>query len=181
MYSKKNQIKICKSKILNNFNAQHHKKLNSSTSTRIINSSNSNLKLVSDEDNKKDISLNNDYFKEYYYSIYPKKIKNSFISYYSKKKFMTNNSNKPQISNYIMHSEGINPDIKSLERIKKNITYKIKNPRKDKSSSKSKSKNNYIELSVSKNTLNKNDIEDNFNTPNLNNNTSIIVDYNTHN
>ena len=181
MYSKKNQIKICKSKILNNFNDQHHKKLNSSTSTRIINGSNSNLKLVSDEDNKKDISLNNDYFKEYYYSIYPKKIKNSFISYYSKKKFMTNNSNKPQISNYIMHSEGINPDIKSLERIKKNITYKIKNPRKDKSSSKSKSKNKYIELSVSKNTLNKNDIEDNFNTPNLNNNTSIIVDYNTHN
>lgn len=152
MYSKKNQIKICKSKILNNFSAQHHKKLNSSTSTRSINNNISNLKLISDEDNKRDISLNNDYSKEYYYSIYPKKIKNSFISYYSKKKFMTNNSNKPQISNYITHSEGVNPEVMSLERIRKNITYKIKNPRKDKSNSKSKSKskNDYNDLSVSK-------------------------------
>lgn len=185
MYSKKTQIKICKSKALNNFNTQNHKKLNSSTSTRSINSNNHNLKLISDEDNKRDISLNNDYSKEYYYSIYPKKVKNSFISYYSKKKFMTNNNKKPQISNYIMHSEGINPNIISLERIKKNITYKIKNPRKDnstsKSKSKSKSKNKYIDLNISKNTLNKNDLEDNLNTTNLNNNTSIIVDYNTYN
>ena len=183
MYSRKNQIKICKSKILNNFSAQNHKKLNSSTSTRIINNNSSNLKLISDEDNKRDISLNNDCSKENYYSIYPKKIKNSFISYYSKKKFMTNHSNKPQISNYIMHSEGANPEVMSLERIKKNITYKIKNPRKDKSNSKSKSKskNNYNDLSVSKNTLNKNDLEEYLNTTNLNNNTSTIFDYNTHN
>lgn len=183
MYSKKNQIKICKSKILNNFSAQHHKKLNSSTSTRSINNNISNLKLISDEDNKRDISLNNDYSKEYYYSIYPKKIKNSFISYYSKKKFMTNNSNKPQISNYITHSEGVNPEVMSLERIRKNITYKIKNPRKDKSNSKSKSKskNDYNDLSVSKNSLNKNDLEEYLNTTNLNNNTNTIFDYNTHN
>jgi len=178
---KKNQIKICKSKAFNNFSAQHHQRLNSSTSTRSINNNNNNLKLISDEDNYRDISLNNDNSKEYYYSIYPKKIKNSFISYYSKKKFRTNN-NKPQISNYTMKPEGI-PDIKGRERIKKNITYKIKNPRKDKtiSKSKSKSKNNYIDLSLSKNTLNKNDFEDNLNTTNLNNNTSTIIDYNTYN
>jgi hypothetical protein len=114
MYSKKKQIKICNSKISNNFNSQPHKKLNSSTSSRSINNNISNLKLLSEEDNKRDISLINDYSKGYYYSIYPKKIKNSFISYYSKKKFLTNNSNKPHKSNYIMHSEGTNPDIMSL-------------------------------------------------------------------
>ena len=183
MYSKKKQIKICNSKISNNFNSQPHKKLNSSTSSRSINNNISNLKLLSEEDNKRDISLINDYSKGYYYSIYPKKIKNSFISYYSKKKFMTNNSNKPQISNYITHSEGVNPEVMSLERIRKNITYKIKNPRKDKSNSKSKSKskNDYNDLSVSKNSLNKNDLEEYLNTTNLNNNTNTIFDYNTHN
>ena len=157
MYSKKNPIKV-KTKIQSNNFTDNKNKLTNSYSTRNVTDTNIlNLNLIQTKEDKNiDNSLYNDYFKEYYCS---KKKRNNIVSYYSKKIFKSIilNNNKPLISNYIIHPDPFYSDINSLDKIKKIVTYKIKNPEIEKSKNKRKkeSQNN-----TSKNTLNKEEKEE---------------------
>ena len=172
MYSKKNQIKLNITKKSPN-NLEPKNNLLNSSSTRNLTTNNFKL-FQTEEDKNIDYSVNNDYFKENFYS---KKKKNNFVSYYSKKKFksiMLNNG-EAKLSNYILKKEPFYSDINSLDRIRNKSNYTIKNPQKDKSKNK---KYKDSENDTSKNTLNKEDIEEemiNF-YPNNNSNT-IYTDF----
>ena len=185
MYSKKIQIKINKPGILNNISDQYHNKVFSSTSSTRNMNKNNNLKLYTDEiyNMSKSPLSNNDYLKEYYYYKYSKNKnnnkKNDLSSYYSKKRFKSNyNIEKPQISNYIMHSETYKPNIINLDRLSKSEAFTIKNPKKNRSIRKSKNSDFH---NISKYTLNKEEFEERTNnTNNLNqnfNNSSIYGDF----
>ena len=159
MYSKRNQFRVSNIKSSNDFSDINDKRINSSFSMRNINNKN-NIKIIfTEEDKKIDNSINNDLFKGFYYS---KKKKNNFMTYYSKKKFksINLNGNKPQLSNYIIHSQPFYSDINMQNNIKKNVTYTIKNPQKEKSKNK---KNKSNEDEVTKNSINKEEYEDDYN------------------
>ena len=156
MYSRKNQVKVKETKKSpENFEPKNTLLNSSSTRNLTIN----NLRLFrTEEDKNVDNSLNNEYFKESFYS---KKKKNNFVSYYSKKKFKSIilNNGKAQLSNYIIHQEPFHSDLNSLHRIRNKVNYTIKNPKKDKSKNK---KYKDSENNTSKNALNKEDTEDVF-------------------
>ena len=173
MYSKKNHINANIKNLHNDFID------NDEQTTNIFSSRNNikkgNQKITDIEENKNiDYSINNDYFKEYYYN---KKNKKNIVSYYSKKKFKSFylNNDKPQISNYIVHPEPFYSElknIKSFEKKQKSITYTIKNPQKEKS----KNKNNK-NIENNNSTLNKEEYEEDLNNLNSNNSNSIYTDF----
>ena len=172
MYSKKTHIKVNIKSMPNDFIEDDDKLINTFSTRNNIKKS--NIKVLYTEENKNiDNSLNNDYFKEYYYA---KKNKKNFVSYYSKKKYKSYflNNDKNQLSNYIMRPEPFYSDLKGLEAIKKNVTYTIRNPQKEKSKNKN---NKNIENNNIKNTINKDnkdEYEEDVNNLNLNNNNNTL-------
>ena len=159
MYSKRNQFRVSNIKSSNDFSDINDKKLIPSFSMRNINNKN-NIKIIfTEEDKKIDNSINNELYKGFHYS---KKKNNNFMTYYSKKKFksINLNGNKPQLSDYIIHSQPFYSDINMQNEIKKNVTYTIKNPQKEKSKNK---KNKSNENDATKNSINKEEYEDDYN------------------
>lgn len=165
MYSKKIHIEANKGIISKDIFKNENNISNNSLSRNVEN----NLTVVHTEENKNiDISLNNDYFRDYYY---PKKKKN-FVTYYTKKKFksIVSRDGKAQLSNFILHTDPLYSDLNTLDKINKTSTiYTIKNPYKEKSKSNS-IRNKNSEIYTSKNTLNKDETEEDY-----------IINYNSNN
>ena len=154
MYSKKNQgKKIFYTKTIND-----SPKMN-------------NLKTIQTEENKNtDYFLNNEYFKDFYCS---KKKKKNFVSYYSKKKFRSIilDNDKIQLSDYIIHPEPFYSNLSNFDKVKRNVSYTIRNPQKEKSKNK---ESKTLDYNISKNTLN-NETEEEINNLNLNSNNSNTI------